>query len=314
MVGKKIIIFGGSGFLGRALASVLASRHEVVVADNFSRNYVAPDRRVTVVECDVLDRDAVFSASEGASVIINMAFINGTRNFYAYPNKIAEVALRGQLNVVDAANSNSIDLFIYASSSEVYQAPPTIPTAEAVPLVIPNLENPRYSYGGGKIVGEYLTKYLLNSDINRIVFRPHNIYGRNMGLDHVIPELCKKAIKAKEDGCADIEIIGSLSNTRSFCFIDDFTTAFSLILEAGFTGTVNIGSGLENSVREVIDLLSQLLDFELNPVPSTETHVGSVSRRCPDISILKSLGFVPRTPLIDGLKNVLDGLIEESRS
>lgn len=309
---SKAVIFGGSGFLGRAIASVLADQYEVVVADNFSRNYLTPDKRVTVTQCDVLDRDAVFAVSKGASIIINLAFINGTRNFYANPNKIAEVAVRGQINIIDAANCTRVDLYIYASSSEVYQAPPIIPTGEAVPLVIPNLENPRYSYGGGKIIGEYLTKYLLNSDINRIVFRPHNIYGKNMGFDHVIPELCKKAIKSRAEGLSEIEVVGSLSTTRSFCYIDDFSSAFSLLLNSGFSGTVNIGSGIENSIGELVDILSELLDAELKPIPSAEIHPGSVSRRCPDITILRSLGFSPETSLVDGLKNILHGLTKEN--
>jgi len=311
MVSKRAVIFGGSGFLGRAIASTLGDEFRVVVADNFSRNHRAQDSRIEVVECDVLDRDTVFEVTKGADIVVNLAFINGTRNFYSRPREIASVAVRGQINVIDASNAHNVESFVYASSSEVYQTPSHIPTCEDVGLVIPDIKNPRYSYGGGKIIGEYLTKYFLKPSINSTIFRPHNIYGPHMGFDHVIPELCLKAVRARAKNVQNIEVIGSLDTTRSFCFIDDFASAFNLLVTRNFTGTVNIGSGVETSISEVLAVLSDLLEFEFFPVPSLESHAGSASRRCPDITILESLGFVPKTPLREGLQAVLRNLSAE---
>ena len=67
------------------------------------------------------------------------------------------------LNVLDACKSQKVRELILISSSEVYQTPPTIPTPEDVPLVIPDIQNPRYSYGGGKAISELLAIKLLNS-------------------------------------------------------------------------------------------------------------------------------------------------------
>ena len=84
-----------------------------------------------------------------------------------------------------------------ASSSEVYQTPQKIPTDENESLKVPDIYNPRYSYGGGKILTE-LMKYISQKIFKKLViFRPHNVYGPDMGNEHVIPELLKDLKKLK---------------------------------------------------------------------------------------------------------------------
>ena len=104
--------------------------------------------------------------------------------------------------------------------------PNKIPTDETEPLKIPDVFNSRYSYAGGKILTELLAinnaKFLKNDN-----FRPHNVYGKDMGEEHVISELIKKANSKN----IDMKIKGSGLETRSFIFIDDFLEAFYLIFK-----------------------------------------------------------------------------------
>ena len=95
-------------------------------------------------------------ATRGVDCVCHLAYINGTEFFYDQPELILEVAVKGMMNVLDACLADGVRDLIVASSSEVYQTPPTIPTPEDVPLVVPDVINPRYSYGGGKIVSELL--------------------------------------------------------------------------------------------------------------------------------------------------------------
>ena len=110
----------------------------------------------------------------------------------------------------------------------MYQTPLKIPTDENEMLKIPDIYNPRFSYGGGKILTELMGIHYGKKYFKKlIIFRPHNVYGPDMGNEHVVPEFIKrfKRIKNKK-----FKIQGSGNEIRSFIFIDDFVKAFELIL------------------------------------------------------------------------------------
>src|SRR5690349_22546124 len=87
---------------------------------------------------------------------MHLAAVNGTENFYTQPELVLDVGLRGALAVTNAGREAGVPDLIVASTAEVYQTPPVIPTPETVPLMLPDSLNPRYSYGGGKIVSELI--------------------------------------------------------------------------------------------------------------------------------------------------------------
>src|SRR4029079_1992631 len=93
-------------------------------------------------------------------------------------------------NVTYSCRKHNIGTLMLASSSEVYQTPPKVPTDETAPLAIPDPLNPRYSYGGGKLISELMPINYARKYFNRVlIFRPHNIYGPDMGWEHVVPQL-----------------------------------------------------------------------------------------------------------------------------
>ena len=302
---KKITIFGGSGFIGSAITEYYSSRNDylVRVVDNFSRNYrdLSSMNNVEVVQGDVLDKRAVDQWVNDSDVVVNLAYINGTSNFYDRPREVAAVAVFGQLNILESINrSTSVKEFVYASSSEVYSEPSRVPTPEDVSLVIPNIDNPRFSYSGGKIIGEYATHYLLNPNIRKLIFRPHNVYGPNMGTNHVIPQLLTRIKKLAEGSKGLLDVIAPLNATRSFFHISDFKRAFGVAYESGGDITINLGSGQETSIEELLGTMRAVtgVDLKLNLLPPL---VGSPLRRCPDIGKLSDLGFSPRIGLEAGI-------------
>ena len=110
-----------------------------------------------------------------------------------------DVGIKGTINLLELVLKNKNKAFYYASSSEVYNEPDKIPTNENIKLMIPDPQNPRFSYGGAKLIGEILTiNYLKKSKTKFNIFRPHNLFGPNMGFDHVIPELIKKIYSASK--------------------------------------------------------------------------------------------------------------------
>ena len=134
-----------------------------------------------------------FKSLKDINAVIHLAYINGTKNFYSNPNLVLDVAIKGLLNVLDGCVKYRIKELYLASSSEVYQTPLKIPTSENEMLKVPDVYNPRYSYGAGKILTEvmginYGRKYFKKL----IIFRPHNVYGPDMGNEHVIPQFIKR--------------------------------------------------------------------------------------------------------------------------
>ena len=117
---------------------------------------------------DIRNRAQIFKILKGYDAVIHLAYINGTENFYKMPCEILDVAIHGLMNIVDGCKYNKIKELYLASSSEVYNVPEKIPTSEdSAILKIPDLYNPRYTYGGGKILTElvginYGKKFLIN--------------------------------------------------------------------------------------------------------------------------------------------------------
>jgi nucleoside-diphosphate-sugar epimerase len=195
MAAKRYLVTGGTGFIGSALVLRLLERgHSVRVLDNNSRG---AERRlgkfvgdVELMIGDIRSADLVERAADGVDAVHHLAFVNGTENFYKHPELVLEVGAKGMINVVDACIKHDVRELILASSSEVYQSPPRVPTDESVPLIVPDLMNPRYSYGGGKLFSELYAINVAARRLDRVViFRPHNVYGPDMGWEHVIPQL-----------------------------------------------------------------------------------------------------------------------------
>ena len=170
--------------------------------------------------------------------------------------------------------------------------------------------NPRYSYGGGKIICELLAINYGRKYFDRaMIFRPHNVYGPDMGWEHVIPqfilrmkELCKK----NKNGKIIFPIQGTGNETRAFCFIDDFIDGLMLVLEKGeHIGIYNIGTTEEMSIRDVALKVGKCFGREVEIVTGEEAN-GGTKRRCPDITKLKKFGYKPKISFEEGLKITAD--------
>lgn len=250
------------------------------------------------IHADIRNSAAVSKASLGIDVVFHLAFINGTANFYSRPAEILDIGINGMYNILNAVQQNRIEQFFLASSSEVYQVPTKFPTPVEVPLVVPDVSNPRYSYGLGKIVQEFVLAHAAPGLTRKIVFRPHNIYGPDMGNMHVIPELFEK-IRDSTDG--KLKLKGDGSQARSFCFIDDFVEAINIIFDSQIqTETFNIGTHEEVTVRELAQQIMSEMDYNLE-VKLSKAPTGETNRRLPDISRIQSLGFKQRVDLASGL-------------
>ncbi len=205
---RRAVITGGGGFIGAYLTKrMVADGWDVAVVDNMVRGDakrfagVADD--VELFTCDVRDQAALEKAFAGAEVVMHLAAVNGTENFYTNPPELVlEVGMLGALAVTNAARAAGVPDLVFASTAEVYQTPAVIPTPpETIPLMLPDSLNPRYSYGGGKIVSELIAFNYGREHYRKVqIFRPHNIFGPDMGWKHVEPQFIMRALAAKDAG------------------------------------------------------------------------------------------------------------------
>jgi nucleoside-diphosphate-sugar epimerase len=323
MAGKHYLVTGGTGFIGAALViRLLKDGHKIRVLDNNSRGAVrrlgTASADVEMLTGDIRDADFVSRACKGVDAVHHLAFVNGTENFYKHPALVMEVGAKGMINVVDACTSHGVEELILASSSEVYQTPPTIPTDESAPLVVPDLMNSRYSYGGGKLFSELYAVHVASARMKRVViYRPHNVYGPDMGWEHVIPQFAvrlRELVDAQPSGKIAFPIQGSGKETRSFCHIDDFVNGLILVQDKGVNRNLyHIGTLEEISIGDVAHRIAHVMhrEIDLQPVQLT---AGSTPRRCPAIAKLAALGYCQKVSLDQGLKPTCEWYFQNSKN
>jgi nucleoside-diphosphate-sugar epimerase len=310
---KKYLVTGGTGFIGSAIVTRLVRQGERVVSlDNNSRGAVRRlgtlAQEVEIVEADIRDPEALIRAAQGVDSVIHLAFINGTEFFYSQPELVLDVAVRGMLNVLDACRMHRVPELVVASSSEVYQTPPSIPTDETAPLAIPDVLNPRYSYAGGKLISELMTINYSRTGFHRaMIFRPHNVYGPDMGWEHVLPQFVVRIIDliaAQPTGRIPFRIQGDGRQTRAFVHIDDFVDGVMCMLARGqHLNIYHIGNPEEISIRVVAQQVARYFGREVEVIEGPEA-AGGTQRRCPDISKLRRLGYEPKISFAQGLPSL----------
>jgi nucleoside-diphosphate-sugar epimerase len=310
---SRHLITGGAGFIGSALAHRLAREgHEVTVLDRFSRGKIERlPAAAKTIKGDIRSFTAVFQAARDADVIWHLAYVQGTATFYSDPKDVIDVALRGIMNVLEVCELRKTkpDLFL-VSSSEVYQNPPAemFPTDESVPLSVPDVTNPRYSYGGGKIASELaVLAYAQAGHLARtVIVRPHNVYGADMGHEHVIPEFAARMLGlptwVQTPDAQPFPIQGTGDETRSFCHIDDCIDGLMVLFERGEDHNVyHLGNPTEeHTIRDLAYRIARMCGRNIEIVPGTLPK-GSPTRRLPDISKLAALGYSPSVTLPTGL-------------
>jgi len=304
---STILVTGGNGFIGRNLVAELSNdpNFEVISVDLFhNAAYVQND--VRYLTCDLTKQNQVKNLPE-ANFVFHLAAINGTQRFYNEPWFVFYNSLMTTINLIDHfKDKNVLKRFVYTSSSEVYadrfsgQEEGAL-TREDVAVGFSNVLNPRWSYGGAKLAGEIaLNSAAVEHGLSFSILRYHNVYGPNMGSNHVIPDFVER-------GRRGIYRLFGGNNVRSFIHINDAVAATIL---AGFSekslGKI-IHIGNENPVT-MIELANIIMnssgwigELEINDAPD-----GSTNYRCPGTDFLRNkLGFEAKYDLKAGIEHYL---------
>ncbi len=305
---KTFLVTGGTGFIGSNISKLLVKKnYNVKILDNNFRGSFSRikdfKKKIRFIKGDIRNKELVYRATRNTDAVIHLAYVNGTKYFYSKPILVLDIAIKGILNIIDACIKNNVKELYLASSSEVYQTPIKIPTDEKEPLKIPNIFNPRYSYGGGKILSELIGIHYGKKYFKKlIIFRPHNVYGKDMGQEHVIPEFIKRFKSLKGN---NFKIQGTGNEIRSFIYIEDFLNAFNLLLNRGrHLNIYNIGTTEKIKIKDLASILSKIFKKKIR-LKKTPGAKGGTKIRLPNINKIIKLGFKPKFNLNKGLKRIL---------
>jgi len=312
---KTYLVTGGTGFIGSALVRRLVrDGHAVRVVDNDLRGHAERlsdlSGSIELIPADVRNVDALTAAARGCDSILHLAALNGTENFYNRPELVLDVGVLGMHAALSAAKQAGVREFVLASSSEVYQTPHVVPTPENEELKIPDPWNPRYSYAGSKLISEIMLANYHRDHFKRvIIFRPHNVYGPDMGWEHVLPQFilrAKEQVERTPRGPVPFPIQGDGQQTRSFIYIDDFIDALLLLLQHGaHRNLYHLGTMDEVPIEYLARLVVHHFGREAMIEPGS-SPVGSTPRRCPDTRKIQALGFKPSVPLSEGVSRTAE--------
>lgn len=291
MKDKNVLVTGGAGFIGSHLTRHLLNEGaNVLVIDNLfvGKEKLIPDG-ASYEKMDIRSKkiETIVEKYE-PDIIIHLAAIHYIPYCNANPRETLDVNLMGMKNLLET--TGDID-FLFASSAAVYP-PVKVPLKEY-------LHGPIDIYGKTKLIGEDLVKLYCKK---AVITRLFNVYGLNDLNPHLIPEI----IRQVKTGNRKIEL-GNLPPKRDYIYVDDVCRAIITLLRNKKIGTYNIGTGIEYSVKDVVESVSKIIDEEIKIVQD-KRRMRKVEREnlLADITkIQNETGWKPITELEEGLKELL---------
>jgi nucleoside-diphosphate-sugar epimerase len=283
----KILVTGANGFIGSHLIDRLAksNQYEIIPWDREQGDLKQPQNFPEV------------------DVVIHLAAYNSTKEFYTKGFEVIKDNILTTMNLLEHyMKQENKPLFMYTGTPESYAGATDffdykLPTDEACPLVVPDVKNIRWSYANSKALGE---QAVIASGLPYQIIVPNNIYGPRQK-NHFVDEFIARA------KTGDIALYG-WENTRSWLYVEDFTEAVEgLINSKSAVGEkINIGSNDEVEVLKLAEVIIRHMGID-KPIEKHDAPEGSVARRMPDITKIKSLTqWEPTTSLEEGLKTTVE--------
>ena len=303
---KRILVTGGSGFLGSHLCEkLLDDSNDVLCVDNYFTG-----RKENLAHIvghpyfEVMRHDVTFPLYVEVDEIYNLACPASPVHYQFDPVQTTKTSVHGAINMLGLAKRLKARI-LQASTSEVYGDPQEHPQSESYWGHV-NPVGERSCYDEGKRCAETLFfDYFRQHNLAIKVARIFNTYGPRMHPNdgRVVSNLIVQALQNKP-----ITIYGDGAQTRSFCYVDDLIDALIRLMNSPdeFTGPVNLGNPEETSILElaqtIIELTQSSSSLEYKELPPDDPR-----KRCPDISQAKEkLGWEPTVPLREGLMKTIE--------
>ncbi|MBS3056102.1 MAG: SDR family oxidoreductase [Candidatus Aenigmarchaeota archaeon] len=297
----RCMVTGGAGFIGRWLCkSLLEKNNDVLCVDNL----------ITGSETNIKEfmKNSRFSFMKHD--IVQPLYVDGIDEIYHLASPASPIHYRkynvetmlansvGTMNMLQLARENNAK-FLFASTSEIYGDPKEHPQKETYFGNV-NPIGPRACYDESKRFGEAMTTCF--PDVYVRIIRIFNTYGPYMSANdgRVMPNLINQALTDKF-----MTIYGNGSQTRSFCYVDDLVKGIYVVMDNFHKGPVNLGNLNEITILELAEKIKQLTNSKskiiFHPLPKDDP-----TRRKPDITVARSLGWQPEINLNSGLEKTIE--------
>ena len=308
--GKKVLVTGAGGFVGSHLVEALAKRGAGVRAlvhynsrNDWGMLEDAPKRTISSIEVvtgDLKDADCVREAVRGRQVVFHLGALIGIPYSYVNPRDVVDTNVNGTLNVLAAALDWEVEKLVHTSTSEIYG------TAQYVPMDENHPVNPQSPYAASKSSADLLALSFHRSfDLPVGVIRPFNVYGPRQSARAVIPSVITQALSKNNIN------LGSVFPTRDLTYVQDTVRGFIDFAECDKTvgQVVNLGSGCEVSIEQVVAVVSECLGNRIKIQPDKSRirpRKSEVERLFSDSSKARRLfGWQPRVKLEDGMEKTI---------
>jgi GDP-L-fucose synthase len=296
---KKILVTGGSGFLGSRIVKLLEEKNA---------NVIVPKSK----ECDLRLKENCEKITSDIDYVFHLAAkVGGIGLNQEKPGELFYDNLVMGVNLMEESRKNNVSKFIGLGTICSYPKFTPLPFSEkSIWDGYPEETNAPYGLAK-KMLLVQSQAYRQQYDFHAITVFPTNLYGPNDNFDeissHVIPAIIKKIMESKKNGNDCITLWGDGTPTRDFLYVDDAASGLILAAEKyDKPDPINLGSGVEISIHELTEKILNLMNVDLKIKWELEKPNGQ-PRRCVDIQFAKhEINFKPQISLDEGLKHTID--------
>ena len=295
-INSKILVTGASGMVGSAVVRELIK--------NGYENLILTDKK----ECDLIDKDQtriLFGSTLPEYVFHIAAKVGGINANNTKKADFIYENLMIQNNVINTSYLAGVKKLIFCGSACIYPKNSPQPIKEEY-LLTGTLEETNKPYAVAKIAGVTMCDaYRDQYGCDFISVMPTNLYGIgdnfNLQNSHVMPALIRKMHEAKVNNKLSVEVWGTGTPSREFLYADDLANALVFLMNKPTTHTlVNIGTGQDIPIKELVDIIKQVVGYEGSIKWNSKYPDGVMQRRL-DVSKMTKMGWEARTPLVKGI-------------
>jgi UDP-glucose 4-epimerase len=299
----KILVTGGSGFIGSHIVELYQDRaEEIRVLDNLrtGHRHNLGGLRHNFIEGSITDRELVREAVEGVDYVFHLAALVSVPESMAKPGECVNINVHGLLNVIEASSAAGVRKLVFASSAAVYGDNPVIPKVETMS------PEPKSPYAITKLDGEYYLNLFQNERrLESAAIRFFNVFGPRQdpkgAYAAAVPIFIEKALRGE-----DIVIHGDGGQTRDFIYVKDIAGALSFAVETpDVTGVFNAGYGGAITINDLAARVNKAAGSQ-SKIVHADARSGDVRHSRASADKLRAAGWTPRHSLEEGLARTLE--------